>query len=119
MTLKDSAPAAPGPNWLSNGAGLRITSANPTLANDKFQNDSQSAISMDVASDPTITAANAINNNGINGVRIDDDLVRDSLADFGLAWQVAPVQFGDGIAIGAIWTTVGSLNFAADSLTSN
>jgi uncharacterized repeat protein (TIGR01451 family) len=54
----------------SSTAGLRVTQANPTLANDTFANNNSAAVSMDLASDPAITGV-SLSNNGINGVELD------------------------------------------------
>jgi RHS repeat-associated protein len=54
----------------SNAAGLRILASNPTVTNVIFQGNVQAAISMDLASNPTITGG-AETHNGINGLSLD------------------------------------------------
>ncbi len=51
-------------------AGLRVTTASPTVNGDTFQNNNGAAVSIDLASDPAITAV-SLSKNGINGVELD------------------------------------------------
>lgn len=55
----------------SAGPGIRIVGASPTLASDTFRNNAGAAISMDLASTPTITNPSVLNHNGINAVVLD------------------------------------------------
>ncbi len=54
----------------SSTVGLRITQSSPTITNDTFQNNTGAAISMDDASNPSISPA-TFTNNQINGVIVD------------------------------------------------
>src|SRR5207247_5792328 len=54
----------------SASAGVRIAGSNPTLTSNTFQNNAGAAISMDLASDPTITGI-VTSNNAVNGVNVE------------------------------------------------
>ncbi len=54
----------------SSSAGVRLSGSNATLGSDTFQDNSGGAVSINLASDPTITGA-SVASNGINGVAVD------------------------------------------------
>jgi parallel beta helix pectate lyase-like protein/caspase domain-containing protein/pre-peptidase/CARDB protein len=54
----------------SSTSGLRIESSNPTLTNNVYRNNSDSAVTMDLASNPAIVGV-TIENNGVNGLSLD------------------------------------------------
>ncbi len=57
----------------SDGVGVRIENANPTLTNNTYQFSNGAAISMNLGSNPTITGSSPVNatSNGVNGLLID------------------------------------------------
>src|SRR3989442_4870606 len=58
----------------SGSAGLRIQTSNPTLTGNTFQDSFGAAISMDLASDPTIRGV-SVSNNGVNGLALDSGIL--------------------------------------------
>jgi hypothetical protein len=54
----------------SSAGGLRIVSSNPTLTDNVYRNNSGSAITMDLASNPAIVGV-TVENNGVNGLSLD------------------------------------------------
>lgn len=89
----------------SSTSGVRITASNPTLATDSFQNNFQSAISMDLASNPAITAATATNN-AFNSVTLDAGTLTGSRTwnDPSIVYRIAgdiTVAAGATLTIGA------------------
>ncbi len=54
----------------SGAAGVRLAGSNATLTGDTFQNNASAAVSMDVASDPSVSTP-TLTNNGVNGVALD------------------------------------------------
>ncbi len=54
----------------SSTSGLRIVSSNPTVTNNTFRDNTGSAVSMDLASNPAISGV-TLTNNGVNGLTLD------------------------------------------------
>src|SRR5262249_61179455 len=61
----------------SYSSGVRITGGKPSLTNDTFQDSFGPALSMDLASSPTIVGP-VLNNNGVNGLAVDSGSLLDN-----------------------------------------
>jgi RHS repeat-associated protein len=106
----------------SGGDGLRIEGASPTVAGDTFKDNSGAAVSMDVASQPSIPTV-TLSNNGVNGVALDGGTLSGSptWANAAIPYRLSgtvTVAAGATLTIGAGQVVKGR-QFSSDALIVN